>query len=185
MLQDIYKDTKDSMQKSLNALQRDFATLRSGRVNVGILDNIRISYYGTLMPLSQVATVLAQDANTIIITPWEKPLVKDIEKAIQEANIGVNPNTSADSIKLFFPPMTSEQRKETAKQARAMGEKAKIAIRNIRQDSNNNIKKLEKDKTITIDESKKGADEIQKITDEHSKKIESMVKAKEEEVIKI
>lgn len=185
MLQNIYKDTKDSMQKSLNALQRDFTTLRSSRVSITILDNIRIDYYGTLTPLSQVATVLAQDANTIIITPWEKPLIKDIEKAIQEANIGVNPNTSSDSIKLFFPPMTSEQRKEIAKQARTMGEKTKVAIRNIRQDSNNAIKRLEKDKAITIDESKKGVDEIQKITDEYNKKTESMVKTKEEEITKI
>ncbi|RDU72898.1 ribosome recycling factor [Helicobacter aurati] len=185
MLQNIYKDTKDSMQKSLNALQRDFTTLRSNRVSVSLLDNIRIDYYGTLTPLSQVATILIQDSNTIIITPWEKPLTKNIEKAIQEANIGVNPNTNADSVKLFFPPMTSEQRKEIAKQARTMGEKTKVAIRNVRQDSNNAIKKLEKDKTITIDESKKSIDEIQKITDEYNKKIESMVKAKEEEILKI
>ncbi|STQ86425.1 ribosome recycling factor [Helicobacter muridarum] len=185
MLQNIYKDTRDSMQKSLSALQRDFNTLRSNRVSVSILDNIRIDYYGSSTPLSQVATILAQDANTIIITPWEKPLIKDIEKSIQEANIGVNPNTSADSIKLFFPPMTSEQRKEIAKQARTMGEKIKVALRNIRQESNNTIKKLEKDKSITIDESKKGMDEIQKITDEYNKKAESMVKTKEEEIIKI
>lgn len=185
MLQDIYKDTKEHMQKSLQSLQKDFATLRSGRVSVSILDNIRVDYYGNPTPLSQVATILSQDANTIMITPWEKPLIKEIEKAIQEANIGVNPNTIDNSIKLFFPPMTSEQRKEIAKQAKAMGEKAKIAVRNIRQDSNNSIKKLEKDKQVSVDESKKGMDEIQKITDEHIKKIDSMVKTKEDEVMKI
>lgn len=185
MLQDIYKNAKEYMQKSLQALQKDFATLRSGRVSVNILDNVRVDYYGTPTPLAQVGNIIAQDATTIIINPWEKPLLKDIEKAIQEANIGVNPNTDGECIKLFFPPMTSEQRKDIAKQARAMGEKAKIAVRNIRQDSNNAIKKLEKDKAITADESKKGTDEIQKITDEHIKKIDTMVKTKEEEVMKV
>ncbi len=185
MLNDIYKNTKDHMQKSLQSLQKDFNTLRSGRVSVNILDGIRVDYYGTLTPLAQVGNIIAQDATTIVINPWEKTLIKEIEKAIQEANIGVNPNTDGDSIKLFFPPMNSEQRKEIAKQAKAMGEKAKIAIRNIRQDSNNSIKKLEKDKAITTDESKKGSDEIQKITDEYIKKVDSMVKAKEEEVMKV
>lgn len=185
MLQDIYKNTKEHMQKSLQSLQKDFATLRSGRVSVNILDNVRVDYYGTPTPLAQVGNIITQDATTIIINPWDKLLLKDIEKAIQEANIGVNPNTDGECIKLFFPPMTSDQRKDIAKQARAMGEKAKIAVRNIRQDSNNGIKKLEKDKNITTDESKKGTDEIQKITDEHIKKIDTMVKTKEEEVMKV
>lgn len=185
MMQDIYKSTKEYMQKSLQALQKDFATLRSGRVSVGILDNVRVDYYGTPTPLAQVGNIITQDATTIVINPWEKSLIKDIEKAIQEANIGVNPNTDGDCIKLFFPPMTSDQRKDIAKQARAMGEKAKIAVRNIRQDSNNAIKKLEKDKAITTDESKKGTDEIQKITDEHTKKIDNMVKTKEDEIMKV
>lgn len=185
MLQAIYNNTKEHMQKTLQSLQKDFATLRSGRVSVSILDNVRVDYYGTPTPLAQVGSVIAQDATTIVINPWEKTLLKDIEKAIQEANIGVNPNADGECIKLFFPPMTSEQRKEIAKQAKAMGEKAKIAIRNIRQDSNNAIKKLEKDKNITVDESKKGIDEIQKFTDEYVKKIDNMVKAKEEEIMKV
>lgn len=146
---------------------------------------MRIDYYGSPTPLSQVGSVIAQDATTIVVTPWEKGLVKDIEKALQEANLGANPNVNADSIKLFFPPMTQEQRKEIAKQVKAMGEKAKIAVRNIRQDSNNAIKKLEKEKNISEDDGKKGMDEVQKITDTHIKKIDSMVKAKEEEVLKV
>lgn len=185
MLQDIYENAKEYMQKSLRSIQKDFATLRSGRVSVNILDNVRVDYYGTQTQLSQVGNIIAQDATTIVINPWEKPLLKDIEKAIQEANIGVNPNNDGECIKLFFPPMTSEQRKDIAKQAKAMGEKAKIAIRNIRQDSNNAIKKLEKEKAITTDESKKGSDEIQKITDEYIKKIDAMVKTKEEEILKV
>lgn len=185
MLNEIYNQTKTSMTKTIDSLKRDFSTLRSGKVSIAILDNIRIDYYGTPTPLNQVGSVIATDATTIVVTPWEKTLLKEIEKAIQEANIGVNPNNDGEVIKLFFPPMTQEQRKEVAKDAKAMGEKAKVGIRNVRQDSNNAIKKLEKDKEITEDISKKGQDEIQKYTDEFVKKIDEMVKAKEEEVMKI
>ena len=185
MLNDIYNNTKTSMQKSVDSLRRDFGTLRSGKVSTMILDNIKIDYYGTPTPLNQVGSVIAKDATTIIITPWEKNLLKEIERSILEANIGVNPNTSSDSVKLFFPPMTKEQRQAIAKDAKAMGEKAKIAIRNIRHDSNNAIKKIEKDKAITEDESRAGLEEIQKYTDEFVKKIEEMVKNKEEEILKV
>lgn len=185
MLNEIYNQTKTSMTKTIDSLKRDFSTLRSGKVSIAILDNIRVDYYGTPTPLNQVGSVIATDATTIVVTPWEKTLLKEIEKAIQEANIGVNPNNDGEVIKLFFPPMTQEQRKEVAKDAKAMGEKAKVGIRNVRQDSNNAIKKLEKDKEITEDISKKGQDEIQKYTDEFVKKIDEMVKAKEEEVMKI
>lgn len=185
MTQEILQNTKAHMEKSIESLRRDFATLRSGKVSISILDNIRINYYDMPTPLNQVGSVIAQDATTIIITPWEKTLLKDIEKAIQEANIGVNPNSDSECVKLFFPPMTQEQRKEIAKESKAMGEKAKVAIRNIRQDSNNHIKKFEKDKQITEDISKKAQDDIQKITDEFVKKIDEMVKHKEEEVMKV
>ena len=185
MLNEIYNQTKTSMTKTIDSLKRDFSTLRSGKVSISILDSIRVDYYGTPTPLNQVGSVIATDATTIVVTPWEKTLLKEIEKSIQEANIGVNPNNDGEVIKLFFPPMTQEQRKEVAKEAKAMGEKAKVGIRNVRQDSNNAIKKLEKDKEITEDISKKGQDEIQKYTDEFVKKIDEMVKTKEEEVMKI
>lgn len=185
MTQDIIARTKSHMEKSLESLRKDFSTLRSGKVSASVLDNIRINYYDIPTPLNQVGSVIAQDASTIVITPWEKSLLKDIEKAIQEANIGVNPNSDSECVKLFFPPMTQEQRKDIAKEAKAMGEKAKIAVRNIRQDGNNHIKKLEKDKQITEDISKKTQDDVQKLTDEFVKKIDEMVKHKEEEVMKI
>lgn len=185
MTQEILSSTKSHMEKSLESLRRDFSTLRSGKVSTSILDNIRINYYDTPTPLNQVGSVIAQDASTIIITPWEKSLLKDVEKAIQEANIGINPNVDSECIKLFFPPMTQEQRKDIAKEAKAMGEKAKVAVRNIRQDGNNHIKKLEKDKQITEDVSKKAQDDVQKLTDEFVKKIDEMVRHKEEEVMKI
>lgn len=185
MLQEIYDHTKTHMEKSIEALRRDFLTLRSGKVSVNILDNIKVDYYGTPTPLNQVGSVIAQDATTLVVTPWEKSLLKEIERSIQEANIGVNPNSDGEAIKLFFPPMTQEQRKEIAKEAKAMGEKAKIAIRNIRQDSNNQIKKLDKDKSITEDEGKKALDMIQKYTDDFAKKIEELIKHKEDEILKV
>ena len=184
-LNEIYEREKANMHKSIEALKRDFATLRSGKVSTSILDNIKVDYYGSPSPLNQVATVLATDATTITISPWEKNLLKEIEKSIQEANIGVNPNNDGESIKHFFPPMTVEQRKESAKQAKAMGEKAKVAIRNIRKDANNKVKQMEKNKEITEDESKKGHDTIQKITDDSIKEVDELVKAKEAELMKV
>jgi ribosome recycling factor len=184
-LEEIYKQQKESNKKSLEALRRDFMTLRSGKVSTTILDNIKINYYDTPTPLNQVGSVLATDATTITISPWEKNLLPDIEKAIQEANIGVNPNNDGEVIKLFFPPMTVEQRAEGAKQAKAFGEKAKVAIRNARQSANNKIKALEKEKEITEDESKKAHDQVQKNTDEAIAEVDKMVKEKEAELMKV
>ena len=184
-LNDIYEKQQESNQKSIEALKKDFTKLRTGKVSISILDNIKIDYYGTPTALNQVANVMSVDATTISISPWEKHLVKDIEKAIQEANIGVNPNNDGESVKLFFPPMTVEQRKENAKEAKAMGEKAKVAIRNIRKDANNKIKHLEKDKEITEDEGKSAHDKVQKNTDDAIKTIDELVKAKESELLKV
>ena len=154
MVNEIYEQTQENMQKSIDALKRDFATLRTGKVTTGIVDNIKVDYYGTMTALNQVGNIIATDATTISITPWEKTLLPVIEKAIQEANIGVNPNNDGDFIKLFFPPMTSEQRQEIVKQAKGMVEHAKISVRNVIKDGNDNIKKIEKDKEISEDESK-------------------------------
>ncbi len=184
-LNKIKENTKESMQKSIEALKKDFTTLRSGKVSVNILDNVKVDYYGTPTALNQVATVLATDATTITISPWEKNILKDIEHAIQGANIGVNPNNDGESIKLFFPPMTVEQRQESAKKAKAMGEKAKVAIRNVRKDANNKIKHLEKEKEITEDESKKAHDDIQKLTDDFVGEVDKLVKNKETELMKV
>ncbi len=185
MLSTIYDEQKNRSQSSIDALKRDFLTLRSGKVSTSILDNISVDYYGTQTPLNQVGTVLATDATTITIAPWEKPMLKEIEVAIQQANIGVNPNNDGECIKLFFPPMTTEQREKSAKQAKAFGEKAKVSIRNVRKDANDKVKKLEKDKEISEDESKKAHDQIQKITDENVSKVDSLVKEKEAELMKV
>ena len=185
MVNEIFEHTKAHMDKSIEALKRDFASLRTGKVTTSIVDNIKVDYYGTPTPLNQVGSVIATDATTIAITPWEKNLLNDIEKAIQEANIGVNPNNDGDFIKLFFPPMTSEQRQEIVKQAKAMAENARVAIRNVRKDANNKIKKLEKEKEVSEDESKKAQDEIQKLTDEHIAKVDALFKAKEADILKV
>ncbi len=184
-LNEIKENAKEHMQKSIEALKKDFTTLRSGKVSVNILDNVKVDYYGTPTALNQVATVLATDATTITISPWEKNILKDIEHAIQGANIGVNPNNDGESIKLFFPPMTVEQRQESAKKAKAMGEKAKVAIRNVRKDANNKIKYLEKEKEITEDESKRAHDDIQKLTDDFVGEVDKLVKNKEAELMKV
>ncbi len=181
----IYETQREHIEKTLASLKRDFITIRSGKVSTSILDNIKVDYYGTPTPLNQVATVLVNDATTISITPWEKTLLKEVEHAIGSANIGVNPNNDGECVKLFFPPMTTEQRKEGAKQAKVMGDKSKIAIRNIRKDANDKVKKLEKDKEITEDEAKKAYDNIQKITDDGVKQIDNAVKEKETEILKI
>ena len=185
MVNEIFEQTKENMQKSIDALKRDFATLRTGKVTTGIVDNVKVDYYGTMTALNQVGSVIATDATTISITPWEKSLLPVIEKAIQEANIGVNPNNDGDFIKLFFPPMTSEQRQEIVKQAKGMVEHAKVAVRNVRKDGNDKIKKLEKDKEISEDESKKAQDQIQKLTDEHVAKIDEAFKIKEADILKV
>jgi len=185
MLNEIYDHTREQMTKSIDALKRDFSTLRTGKVTTNIVDHIRVDYYGTPTALNQVGNVIAADATTISITPWEKTMLSPIEKAIQEANIGVNPNNDGDFIKLFFPAMTSEQRQEIVKQAKGMAEKAKIAIRNIRKDGNDKVKKLEKDKEISEDESKRGQDEVQKLTDQSVAMIETTLTAKEADILKV
>ncbi len=184
-LAQIYDHQTEGNDKALEALKRDFTTLRSGKVSTAIVDHVKVDYYGTPTALGQVGSVLATDATTITISPWEKNLLHEIEKALQSANIGVNPNNDGEVIKLFFPPMTVEQRKESAKQAKGMGEKAKVSIRNVRKDANNKIKNLEKDKEISEDESKRAHDEVQKHTDGAIKQTDEFVKAKEAELLKV
>jgi ribosome recycling factor len=185
MLNEIFNACETKMKSSIEHMQRDFKTLRTGKVTTSVLDNVRIDYYGTQTSLDQVGSVIAQDATTIVVNPWEKNLLADIESAISAANVGATPNNDGDLIKLFFPAMTVEQRKESAKQMKGMGENAKVSLRNDRKNSNDQIKKLEKDKEVTTDESKAGQDNIQKITDKFSSEIDSILKAKEAEILKV
>lgn len=185
MLDDIFNKQKEGNEKALEALKKDFLTIRSGKVTTTILDNVMVNYYGNPTPLNQVGSVLVTDATTITISPWEKNLLQDIEQAIQGANIGINPNNDGEIIKLYFPAMTTDQREEGAKRAKSMGDHAKVSIRNVRQDANNKIKNLEKEKEITEDESRSGQDDVQKATDTASIQIDTFVKEKEVELMKI
>jgi len=185
MLDEIFSTCESEMRASINHMLRDFKTLRTGKVTTSVLDNVKIDYYGTMTPLDQVGSILVADATTIVVNPWEKNLLSDIESAISKANVGANPNNDGDQIKLFFPAMTVEQRQESVKQMKGMGENAKIAIRNDRKHANDKIKKLEKDKEITIDESKSAQDNIQKLTDKFIAEVESTLKTKEAEILKV
>jgi ribosome recycling factor len=166
-------------------MQRDFKTLRTGKVTTSVLDNVRIDYYGTMTALDQVGSIIATDATTIVINPWEKNLLATIDNAISKANVGATPNNDGVQIKLFFPAMTVEQRKESVKQMKGMGEDAKVSVRNDRKNANDKIKKLEKDKEITTDESKVAQENVQKITDKHIANIDQILKDKEAEILKV
>ena len=185
MLNEIYSECETKMQLSINHMLRDFKTLRTGKITTSVLDNVKIDYYGTMTALDQVGSIIATDATTIVINPWEKNLLSAIDSAISKANVGANPNNDGIQIKLFFPAMTVEQRKESVKQMKGMGEHAKISLRNDRKNANDRIKKLEKDKLITEDESKSAQEAIQKITDKYSTNIEQILKDKEVEILKV
>lgn len=185
MLNEVYQFCEEQMQKGVDHMLSDFRTLRTGKVTTKILDNIRVESYGSLVPLEQAASVLATDATTITISPWEKSMLSVIERAIMKADIGVNPNNNGTDVKLFFPPMTVEQRQESAKKARGMAEEAKVAVRNDRKKANDKIKVFEKDKLITQDESKVAQDKVQKITDKFTAKIDELLKNKEQELLTV
>jgi len=185
MLNEIFDTCESEMRASVNHMLKDFKTLRTGKVTTSVLDNVRIDYYGTMTSLDQVGSILVADATTIVINPWEKNLLPAIESAISKANVGANPNNDGDQIKLYFPAMTVEQRQESVKQMKGMGETAKIAIRNDRKHANDKIKKLEKDKEITIDESKSAQENIQKLTDKFIAEVDNILKTKEAEILKV
>lgn len=185
MTTEILSQATNAMQKSIDALKRDYQTLRTGKVSARVLEGINVDYYGNPTPLNGVATISLVDANTIGIMPWEKKMLKEIQTAISAANIGVTPNNNGEGIILSFPPMTTEQRQLIAKQAKSMTENAKVAVRNARKDANNKIAKLEKDKEISEDESKKAQNDVQKLTDDFTKKVDETFSAKEAEILKV
>ncbi|GAX86709.1 ribosome recycling factor [Lebetimonas natsushimae] len=184
-MEKVYEFAKDHMQKSIDVLKKDLNTLRTGKVSIHVLDGVKVEYYGTPTPLNQVANINAVDATTIVVQPWDKSIIKDIEKAIQEANVGANPNNDGDTIKMYFPPMTEEERKKQAKKAKEFAEKAKIAIRNVRREANDKIKKMFKDKEITEDDERRGLEKVQEITDNFIAKVDETVNKKIDEVMKV
>ena len=182
---DIKKTTDTKMEQSIAALKNNLAKVRTGRANPALLDTIHVDYYGSQVPLSQVANVSLLDARTISVQPWEKNMSAKIEKAIRESDLGLNPASLGDLIRVPMPPMSEERRKEMTKLARNEGESAKIAIRNLRRDANEAVKKLVKDKLASEDEQKRSETEIQKLTDRHIAEIDALVAAKEQEIMAV
>ena len=185
MLNEIKKDAQARMGKSIEALRHTLVKLRTGRANSAIVDHLKVNYYGSDMPLSQVASVAITDARTITITPWEKQMVGPVEKAILASDLGLTPNTAGTVIRLNIPALTEERRKELSKVVHSEGEDAKVAIRNIRRDANHQVKELLKDKQITEDESSRTEADIQKITDGAIKDVDDVVKTKETELMAV
>ena len=183
MINDIKNDAQTRMGKSIDALKHDLTRLRTGRASTALVDNIKVPYYGSDMPLNQVASVALGDSRSIIITPFEKSLVAVIEKALMASDIGITPTTAGTVIRLNMPPLTEERRRELAKHVSHEGENAKIAIRNVRRDAMQKVKDLLKDKQISEDEERRADDEIQKLTDRFVKDVDGVVKAKEDELM--
>jgi len=181
----LIKDAKSRMDKSIEALRNELAKVRTGKATTALLDSIRVEYYGNHVPLNQVSNVSVLDVHTLSITPWEKPMVPVIEKAILEANIGLNPISDGTNLKIPIPALNEERRKELVKLIKKFGEEAKIAIRNIRRDTNDHLKKEEKDKKMSEDQLKDAEDDVQKLTDEHTKLIDDILKHKETEIMEV
>ncbi len=182
---DIKKNAESRMAKSVEALKGELHKIRTGRAHPGILDQVHVDYYGSPVPISQVANVSLLDARTISVQPWEKGMGAKIEKAIRESDLGLNPSAQGDLIRVPMPPLTEERRKELTKVVKSAGEDAKVAIRNLRRDANEHAKKLLKDKEITEDEDRRSQDDIQKLTDKTIVEIDKLVAGKEAEVMAV
>lgn len=182
---DIKKNAEQKMQQSLEALKNALGRVRTGRANPALLDVVHVEYYGSMVPLSQVANLSLLDARTIGVSPWEKGLGAKIEKAIRESDLGLNPASQGDLIRVPIPAMTEERRKELTKVVRGEGENAKIAVRNLRRDANEHAKKLLKDKLISEDDDRRSQDEVQKLTDRMIAEVDKLVAAKEQELMVI
>ena len=185
MLNEIKKDAQARMGKSIESLRHALVKVRTGRANTGLVDSIKVNYYGSDVPLSQVASVAVADARSITITPWEKQIVGAVEKAILASDLGLTPNTAGTVIRLNIPALTEERRKDLTKVVHHEGEDAKVAIRNIRRDANHHVKELLKDKQITEDDAARAEADIQKITDGFIKDVDDVVKGKEAELLAV
>ena len=183
MLATIKQDAQQRMTKSVDALKHELQRLRTGRASTALIEHLKVNYYGSDVPISQVANIAVADARSLTITPWEKPMIKEVEKAILASDLGLNPTTAGTVIRLNMPALTAERRKELAKHVAHEGENAKVAIRNIRRDAMHQVKELLKDKQITEDEERRAEDEVQKLTDKAIKDVDAVAKAKEDELM--
>ena len=185
MIDDIKKDAASRMTKSVESLGENLAKVRTGRAHPSLLDHLTVSYYGSDVPLKQVANVGVEDARTITVQPYEQQMVSAVEKAIMESDLGLNPNTAGTLIRVPMPPLTEERRRDLVKVVRSEGEGARVAVRNIRRDANSDLKELLKEKEISEDDERRATEEIQKLTDEFVKEIDKMLAVKEAELMEI
>lgn len=185
MINDIKQSAEQKMHKSLEVLKADLGKVRTGRAHTGILDHVQVDYYGGMLPINQVANITLADARTITVQPWEKPMIAKVEKAIRDADLGLNPATNGDLIRVPMPMLTEERRKDLIKLVRGESEAAKVSIRNVRRDANDALKKLLKDKEIGEDEERRAQDDIQKITDKHIAEVDKLLQAKETDLMAV
>jgi ribosome recycling factor len=185
MIKEIMQDAGSRMEKTIDSLRQSLGKVRTGRAHPSLLDHLRVEYYGSEMPISQVANIGVEDARTLTVTPWEKQMVQAIEKAILKSDLGLNPATSGTVIRIPMPPLTEETRRELVKVVRHEGEAAKVAIRNIRRDANSDFKELLKEKEISEDEEHKAEDDVQKLTDRYVSEVDKVLAGKETELMEI
>jgi ribosome recycling factor len=185
MIEDIKKDARERMVKSVEAARHELSKIRTGRAHASLLDHVMVEYYGSPVPIGQVANVSAEDARTLAITPWERNMVQAIEKAIMTSDLGLNPNTAGTVIRVPLPALTEERRRDLIRVVRQEMEGARVAIRNIRRDANGNLKDLLKEKEISEDEEHRGQDAIQKLTDQYIAEVDKLLEAKEAELLEI
>ena len=185
MIADVKSNANAGMTKALESFKRDLSKVRTGRASLSLLDDIKVDYYGTPTPLNQVGSMAVPEPRLITIQPWEKNLIGEIEKAILKADLGLNPSSDGQVIRLVFPPLTEERRREMVKQVKRMGEDAKVGIRSVRRDANDTLKKLEKDKDITEDEQKRGEKDIQDLTDDYVARVDKVIEEKEKDLMEI
>lgn len=184
-MKSVLKDSRTRMEKALESLERDFSKLRTGRASSALVEGLMVDYYGTATPLNQLASVSIPDSRTITIQPWDKNAFSDVEKSIQKSDLGLNPVNDGRVIRISIPPLTEERRKDLVKVAKKYTEEAKIAIRNVRRDANDTLKKMKNDKELSEDEMHAGQDEVQKITDEHIARADEILAEKEKEIMEI
>lgn len=185
MVKDIIKDAKEKMTKAVEVVKHELITIRTGRATPALIESVKVDYYGTPTPLKQVANIGAPESTLLTVQPWEKNMVQPIEKAILNANLGLNPANDGTMIRVPIPALNEERRKEYVKLTKKYGEQGKISIRNIRRDANDSFKKLEKDKEISEDERKRGEDEVQKLTDTYTAEIDKLLDQKEKEIMEV
>lgn len=185
MIDSLYKETQAKMEKTLQAVKQELAKIRTGRAHPSLLDHIKVNYYGSEVPLSQVASISVEDARTLAVTPWERNMVSVIEKAIMESDLGITPRTAGTVIRVPLPPLTEERRRELIKVVRAEAEHGRIAIRNLRRDANAELKEALKEKRISEDEERKAEERIQQLTDQYVKKIDQLLAEKEADLLSL